>query len=156
MSTKSSLASGKTFHLFEECFDSAHNVWLDLDGCAFEATPQGIRLEIPLAIWEVIRQQTPACFDLASLTDKQLLTEAETRVDANRADYRTALAEQRAARKDTGEKRRRNSPLRFLYRNARLPREEHLATVLAKLRAERAAQRKLRREITRLSSRPKK
>lgn len=154
MSTRSSLVSGQTFHLFEECFDPAHNVWLDLDGCAFEATPQGIRVEIPLAIWEVIRRHTTARFDLDPLTDAQLLAEAEKRVDTHRADYRATLAEQRADRKTTVGKRRRRTVTSFFYRDARLAREEHLASVLEKLRAERTAQRKLQRDIARLS-RPK-
>ncbi len=155
MSTKCTLAFGKGFHLFEEGFDQRHNVWLDLDGCAFEATPHGIRLEIPLAIWEVIRQHTPARFDLAPLTDAQLLAEAEKRVDAHRAEYRATLAEQRAARIASKGNQRRKTVTPFFYRDARLPRKEHLAGTLAKLRAERSAQRKLQRDIARLSVRPK-
>ncbi|GAB5562067.1 MAG: hypothetical protein SynsKO_37140 [Synoicihabitans sp.] len=152
MSTKQTLASGQSFHLFEEALDPSQNVWLDLDGCTFEATAQGIRVEIPLAIWEVIRQHTPACFDLAPLTQAQLRAEAETRVDTIRGGYRAALAEQSAERKAKGGKSRRKTVTQFSYREARLPREEHLAIVLAKLRTERASQRKLQRDIARLSA----
>ena len=155
MSTKSTITHGETFHLYTECFDQAQNVWLQLDGCTFECFPQGIRVEIPLAIWEVIRQHTPACFDLASLTDAQLQAEAEKRVEANRAAYRAALAERRATRKAAGKKRKYQFSLSCFYPDARLPHKDHLAIVVTELRKERADQRKLRREIARLSPRRK-
>ncbi len=147
MSTKSSLVSGPSFHLFEECFDPAKNVWLDLGGCDFEATPRGLRIEIPLAIWEVIRQHSPACYDLAALNDAQLQAEAEKRVDSQRADYQADL--------DTPspEIERRPSPaFSFFNRHARLPREEHLAHVLDSLRTEREAQSALLQRIAQLKA----
>jgi len=153
MSTKCTLVSGKTFHLFEEALDLPQNIWLELDGCSFKASPQGIRVEIPLAIWEVIRQHSSARFDLAPLTDAQLRAEAEKQVDATRAEYHAHLAKQRAARKATGGKHRRKTLTSILDGDARLPRPEHVAIILKKLRAERSAQRKLQREITRLPSR---
>lgn len=156
MSTKSTLVSGKAFHLFEECFDPAKNVWLDLTGCAFEATSESVRVEIPLAVWEIIRQHTPARYDLAPLTDAQLLAEAEKRVDTLRAEYRIALAEHKTALKTGKGKVRRKTFFSLLYRDARLPRDEHLASVLEKLRAERAAQRKLKRAVARQATRRQK
>jgi hypothetical protein len=155
MSTKCSLVSGDKFHLFEESFDLAHNVWLDLDGCRFEATPHGLRIEIPLAIWETIRQHSPANFDLARLTDAQLKADAGKRVDERRAEYRAARAAEQAKPRDARRKPRIKSRLSFISYNARLPRAEHLSLVLEKLRAERTAQRKLQRDIAQLSVRPK-
>jgi len=151
MSTKSTLVSGPKFHLFAECFDPKENVWLELEDCSFEASPQGVRVEIPLAIWEVIRQHSPARFDLAALSDAQLRAEAKNRVDANRADYRAWLAKSRATRK-TADKLKRQPPRSLQFKDVRLPPQEHLAKILSKLRAERAAQRKLQREITKHSS----
>lgn len=154
MSTHSTLVHGKNFNLYEEIFERTPHVWLTLDGCVFEATERGVKVEIPLAVWEVIRQRTPARFDLASLTPAQLRAEAEKRVEANRAEYRTALAEQRAALKAAGTKHRGKRLPSFFYRDARRPRAKHLAAVLADLRRERAAQRKLQRKIARLTAPP--
>ncbi len=152
MSTKATLVHGQNFSLHEELFERTPHVWLTLDGCVFEANERGVKVEIPLAVWEVIRQRTPARFDLASLTPAQLRAEAEKRVEANRAEYRTALAEQRAALKASGTKHRGKRLPSFFYRDARLPRAKHLAAVLADLRRERAAQRLLQREIARVTS----
>lgn len=152
MSTKSTLAHGKNFSLYEELFERIPHVWLTLDGCVFEATERGVKVEIPLAVWEVIRRHSPARFDLASLTPTQLRAEAEKRVEANRAGYRTALAEQRAALKAAGTKHRGKRLPSFFYRDARRPRAKHLAAVLADLRRERAAQRMLQRQIVRLTA----
>lgn len=155
MSTKSTLVSGKSFHLYEECFERDRNVYLELGGCSFETTPNRIVVEIPLAVWEVVRQHTSASYDLASLDDAQLLAEAEKRVDENRAEYRKALAEQRAARKATNTKSRSNAFFLRLYRDARLPRDKHLEKTLESLRTGRSAQRQLKRVVARLSHRPK-
>ena len=152
MSTKSSLVSGPSFHLYEECFDPAKNVWLDLDGCDFEATPRGLRIEIPLAIWEVIRQHSPACYDLAALNDAQLQAEAEKRVDAHRADYQAALDAPLSSPPSPDDNRRPSPALAFFYRHAGLPREEHLADVVAELRTERDAQRALQQQIAQLKA----
>ncbi len=155
MPTRSTIVSGRSFYLYEECFDPAKNVWLDLTGCAFEATPQGIRIAIPLAVWEIIRQHTSARYDLAALTDAQLLFEAEKRVDAFRSEYRNALAAQKTARKASKGKVRSKPRVPFGYRDASLPRDEHVAKELEKLRAERTAQRKLERDVARLSTHSK-
>ena len=64
MSTKSSLAYGDTvvastrneskernlsFHLYQECFDE-DNVYLELEGVEFEASPERVMVTIPIAI----------------------------------------------------------------------------------------------------------
>jgi hypothetical protein len=92
MSTKNSLAYShdNSFHLYTECFDSGKSVWLELNKCAFEASDRGIKLEIPIAVWEVIRQQTPARFDLSGLTNAQIKAKAESRVADQRAKYLAA------------------------------------------------------------------
>ena len=144
MSTKSTLVHGKKFSLHEELFERTPHVWLTLDGGNFEATSRGVQVEIPLAVWEVIRQRTTARFDLASLTPAQLRAEAEKQVDTARAEYRTLVKEHRG--------KRRPLPLAHFYREARLPRAKHLSAVLTHLRRERADQRKLQRQIARLTA----
>jgi hypothetical protein len=152
MSTKSSLVSGPSFHLYEECFDPAKNVWLDLDGCEFEATPRGLRIEIPLAVWEVIRQHTPARFDLTALTDAQLQAEAEKRVDSQRAGLQATLDAPPGSAPNPEVERRPSAASAFFYRHARLPREEHLGHVLADLRDEHEAQCALLQRIAQLKA----
>jgi hypothetical protein len=144
MSTHSTPVHGKKFSLHEELFERTPHVWLTLDDCVFEATERGVKVEIPLAIWEVIRHHTPARFDLASLTPAQLLGEAEKQVDTARAGYRALIKGHRG--------KRRPIPFAHFYRHSRLPRAKHLAAVLADLRRERATQRNLQRQITRLST----
>ena len=75
MSTHSTFGYGRNFSLHEDVLDRTPHVWLTLDGCNFEATAQGVRVEIPLAVWEVVRRHTPARFDLAALTGAQLRAE---------------------------------------------------------------------------------
>ena len=146
MSTHSTLIQGKNFNLYEELFERTPHVWLTLDGCNFEATSRGVQVEIPLAVWEVVRRHSPARFDLASFTPAQLRAEAEKRVDTARAEFRALAKDHRG--------KRRLTPFAHFYREARLPRAKHLAAVLADLRRERAAQRMLQRQIARLTAPP--
>lgn len=55
MSTKCTLAHGKDFHLFEECFEE-DAVYLELEKAEFEASNHSIRVRIPIDIWEIIRK----------------------------------------------------------------------------------------------------
>ena len=59
MSTHSTLIQGKNFNLYEELFERTPHVWLTLDGCNVEATSRGVHVEIPLAVWEVVRRSSP-------------------------------------------------------------------------------------------------
>ncbi len=152
MSTKSTLVYGKTFRLYEEVFERTPHVWLELEDCEFEATPRGVRVGIPLPVWEVLRQHTPARCDLAPLTDRQLLSEAEDRVEAARTEYRAALARERATRQAGKLRGSRKTMIRFFHRLARLPRAQHLESVLASLREDRSQQRRLLRAISRLAA----
>jgi hypothetical protein len=147
MSTKNSLAYShdNSFHLYTECFDSGKSVWLELNKCAFEASERGIKVEIPIAVWEVIRQQTPARFDLADLTNAQIKAKAENRVAEQRAKYLEA---------SKGGNKKRTVWLRLCCGDANLPEEDHFANVLTELRFARASQRKLLREIARHAPKP--
>ena len=89
---------------------------------------------------------TPARFDLADLTNAQVKEMGEKQVMEQRAKYLKASK--------SGNKKL-TAWLQLSYGDAKLPQEEHLANVLKELRTERAAQRKLRREIQQLSPKPK-
>ena len=147
MSIKNSLAYSeeKSFHLYTDCFDSGKFVWLELNKCAFEASDRGIKVEIPIAVWEVIRHQTPAHFDLADLTNAQIKAKAENRVAEQRAKYLEAgkIAD-----------KKRTVWIRLYCGDANLSEAEHLANVLKELRSARASQRKLLREIAKHSPKP--
>ena len=151
MSTKSTLVFGKGFSLYEELLERVPHVWLALDGCEFEVSSRRVRVEIPLPVWEVLRQHTPARFDLAPLGDKQLLAEAEKRVENVRAEYRANRAHERAARKAGNLKPDHKITTRFFYRLASLPRAQHLEAGRAAVREDRTQQRRLLRAIARLS-----
>ena len=56
MSTKSTLLSFDSVHLYTEAFDDK-NVYLEMDNIKFNASNNQITLEIPIEIWEVIRQK---------------------------------------------------------------------------------------------------
>jgi hypothetical protein len=56
MSTKNTLSYGDDFHLYTEAFDNEH-IYLNLNNVEFEATQNSVCITIPVAIWEVIRQQ---------------------------------------------------------------------------------------------------
>ena len=79
MSTKSSIAHGSNFHLYSEIFDDAH-VYLELEGVKFEASECGVKVAIPLPVWEAIRRHTPVDLTFADKTDEdiQRLVESES------------------------------------------------------------------------------
>jgi len=81
MSTKSTLASGKNFHLFRECFEHDQSVYLRLEEVEFEATAGSVEVRIPIEIWEVIRHKGGADLDLAGLGDVELRRKVEREVD---------------------------------------------------------------------------
>ena len=76
---------------------------------------------------------------------------AKKRVEATRTEHRVSRDFHRAAGKASAGIPR-PLPLAYFYRQARLPRAKHLAAVLADLRRERADQRKLQRQIARLTA----
>ena len=55
MSTKSSIAYGPTFHLYNEALDEDY-VYLEMEGVQFEASYNRVMVPIPMHIWEYIRQ----------------------------------------------------------------------------------------------------
>ena len=89
MSTKCSLAQGEQFHLYSEVFDSDH-VFLEIKGCKFEADNNRIMVEIPIVIWEVIRQQSVVDFSLVDKTDQEIQEKVEHFVQERIEEYTMA------------------------------------------------------------------
>ena len=81
MSTKSSIAHGTGFHLYNEVFDDEH-VFLQLDKADFEATPDSVRVKLPLHVWEYIRSFPGGDLSDAELSDEQIHEEAIQAVDS--------------------------------------------------------------------------
>ena len=81
MSTKSSLAYGDNFHLYQECFDE-ENVYLELESVEFEASRDRVTVSIPVAIWEVIRAYGAVDLAYANYSDAEIETIVVEEVDA--------------------------------------------------------------------------
>ena len=94
MSTKNTLAHGRSFHLYGDFFDR-DAVWLGLCGADFDANRQNITLRIPLEIWEVIRRQTPVVFDLANKSDEEITQMARARVEDHIREFKKAKGPRR-------------------------------------------------------------
>lgn len=72
MSTKINVAHGDWGHLYTDCFDEEH-VYLELRGIHFEATPDGVTLQIPLPLWGFLRRRPVKPGDgLVDASDEQL------------------------------------------------------------------------------------
>ncbi len=142
MSTKSTIAYGEKFHLYTDCFDEEH-VWLQLDQpIEFEANQHAVTVRLPLALWEYLRTFTTAETDLAAKTEAELRAIAKERLSATARQYR----EERAKIKGLP----RRSALRIVHQQT----HEHLRDpvkalreLLADLRAQRAQQRLLLKQI---------
>jgi hypothetical protein len=134
MSTKCSLAYGDKFHLYTDCLDQHTSVYLQLDTAEFEASQSHVTVRIPLAIWEYVRLYSPANYELADLSDKELHEQATKRV----AEHRETMRQWKP-----------NSPLKALIK---FNGPKGVREVLAQLRVQRAAQQKLRNEVEQLRS----
>lgn len=81
MSTKDSIAyKHNTFHLDYELFDEEH-IYFELTGAAFQATPERIRVRIPLEIWAVIRSRAAVRLPWAERPDAEIRSHVEREVD---------------------------------------------------------------------------
>lgn len=96
MSTKSSIAHGDNFHFYHEIFDEEF-VYLRLEGVEFEATNSEVTVQIPMDVWEVIRQHRGIEFDLADKTDEELKKHAEKDISERLEHYEQALSKGRSA-----------------------------------------------------------
>lgn len=81
MSTKVNIACSRNrFHLYHEIFDD-ENVYIELTGVEFRATPQNISVQIPLEIWEVVRTRAPVRLSWAGKSDDDVRAHVEREVD---------------------------------------------------------------------------
>jgi hypothetical protein len=86
MSTKSTIASGATFHLYTELLDDDF-VFLALEGHPFEATCNRVVVSIPIAVWEYLRQFAAVDLSWADKDDGALARAVESAVDERIARF---------------------------------------------------------------------
>lgn len=90
MSTKSSIAHGKDFHLYNECFDE-DGVYLELEGNPkYEVSPGSVMVRIPGHIWEAIRTFPGVWLEYANKSDAEIRAMVEKHVDERIAVWRKA------------------------------------------------------------------
>lgn len=78
-------ACGDWGHFYRDCFDEDH-VFLELRGVYFEATPDGVMLQIPLPLWGFLRTLVKPDDGLADATDEQLQAMVAASIAADQAD----------------------------------------------------------------------
>src|SRR5262245_24472310 len=84
MSTKSTIVSGPTFHLYHDLADE-DTVYLELDGVPFEASYNRVIVPIPVHIWELIRAYAGVDLSLVDWSDEELRAHVERLVDMRQA-----------------------------------------------------------------------
>jgi len=89
MSTKSTVAHGPNFHLYQEAFDDDH-IYLELEGVQFEAAYNRVMVPIPVHIWEVIRTYPGVDLSFAEKTDDEVYQYVQQEVDERIAKYEQA------------------------------------------------------------------
>ena len=80
MSTKSTIAYGRNFHLYHEALDEDY-VYLELEGTKFEASYNRGMIPIPVHVWEVIRRYPGIDLKYADRTDAEIRRYVEQEVD---------------------------------------------------------------------------
>ena len=89
MSTKSTIAYGRNFHLYHEARDEDY-VYLELEGTKFEASYNRVMVPIPVHVWEVIRRYPGIDLKYAEKTDAELRQHVEQEVDERLKLYEEA------------------------------------------------------------------
>jgi hypothetical protein len=79
MSTKSTIAYGRNFHLYREALDEDY-IYLELEGTKFEASYNRVMVPIPVHIWEVIRRYSGIDLQYAEKTDAEIRQYVEQEV----------------------------------------------------------------------------
>ncbi len=80
MSTKSTIAYGSNFHLYNEALDEDY-VYLAMEGVQFEAGYNRVMVPIPMHIWEYIRQFSGIDLAWIERTDDELQKYVGAEVD---------------------------------------------------------------------------
>ena len=141
MSTRTTIAYGKNFHLFHDMGDRQH-IYLELETTNFEAGYGQVTVPIPVHVWEAIREFPGVRLDLADLSDPQLRQKVEQAVDERIREWRATKGE------------RNKSWVKFFgsvpYGAASDPRTQQLRKGLASHRQERKWQREVRAAIGKL------
>lgn len=89
MSTKSTLAHGRNFHLYHEALDEDY-VYLELEGTKFEASYNRVMVPIPVHVWEVVRRYPGIDLEHAEKTDTEIREYVEQEVDKRLKLYEEA------------------------------------------------------------------
>ena len=89
MSTKSTIAYGRNFHLYHEGLDEDY-VYLELEGTKFEASYNRVMVPIPVHVWEVIRRYPGIDLQYAEKTDAGIRLYVEQEVDERLKLYEEA------------------------------------------------------------------
>ena len=135
MSRKTDSFGGRNFELYKE-WPAEDCVVLALEGFGFEATKNKVTVQIPAALWEVLRTYPGCVTELAPLDDRELLVRAQQIVDGHIAEWKSLPA-----------KRRKHELWNFYLRDAGKPRIRQLRSELERLLEERASQRAMLRRI---------
>jgi hypothetical protein len=89
MSTKSTIAHGRNFHLYREALDEDY-VYLELTGTKFEASYDRVMVPIPVHVWELIRRYPGIDLKYADRTDAEIRLYVEQEVDERLKLYEEA------------------------------------------------------------------
>jgi len=89
MSTKSTIAYGRNFHLYHEALDEDY-VYLELEGTKFEASYNRVMVPIPVHVWEVIRRHPGIDLKYADRSDAEIRQYVEHEVDERIKQYEEA------------------------------------------------------------------
>lgn len=89
MSTKSTIAHGRNFHLYHEAYDEDY-VYLEVEGTKFEASYNRVMVPIPVHIWEVIRHYPGIDLKYADKTDAEIRQYVDQEVDERLERYEKA------------------------------------------------------------------
>lgn len=138
MSTKISHARSENFHLYSEAFDD-DRIYLQIEGCEFQAERDRVTVAIPLAIWAVIRERAPVDLSNALLSDEEIQEAVTGTVDRRITKYRETP--------DGKGREVANLLGAGIYGLASSPRTEQIAQGVQFYQAERERQRAIAAEI---------
>lgn len=141
MSTKSSIASGSTFHLYQELLDDSY-IYLELKQVPFEAAYNRVMVPIPVHIWEVIRQYPGTDLSWAEKTDEEILRHVQEEVQERIERFKAADGSQATLISLAGS---------MTYGSADLPEIEQIQKGLDSLYALRTHQQQIKTAIDELA-----
>lgn len=122
-------------------------MWLQLDqpgdfiAAGYSGKTTSVTLRIPLAVWEHLRQHSPA-----DLTDAQLLAKAELEADTDRARYKELLSESKKTKDKPTQRHSLGLTLARIH-GAHRSRAWQITHKLERLRDQRKQQRALRAAV---------